>query len=101
MLCWLQELYRAVPVLLSPVLGNPIALASFGLDPKASFPDKVCTLSQLPQGCLPTRLVTSHGQMARAHSWRTDVRTQSTVSVPPNCHGNGVQHTEHRALLSA
>ena len=44
----LQELYRAVPVLLSPVLGNPIALASFGVDPNASFPDKVCSTAHMP-----------------------------------------------------
>ena len=31
-----------MPVLLAPVLGNPLALASFGIDPNASFPDKVC-----------------------------------------------------------
>ena len=41
------DLYRAVPVLLAPVLGNPLALASFGIDPQASLPDQVllCALS--------------------------------------------------------
>ena len=37
----LQDFYRAVPVLLAPVLGNPLALASYGIDPNASIPDKV------------------------------------------------------------
>ena len=36
-----------MPVLLSPVLGNPIALASFGVDPNVSFPDKVCSTAHL------------------------------------------------------
>ena len=45
----LQELYQAVPVALAPVLGNPLALAAFGLDRSASLPDQART----PQLVLP------------------------------------------------
>ncbi len=38
-----QELYQAVPVALAPVLGNPLALAAFGLDRSASLPDQART----------------------------------------------------------
>ena len=35
-----QELYQSVPIALAPVLGNPIALAAFGLDRDAPLPDQ-------------------------------------------------------------
>lgn len=52
----LQELYRAVPVLLAPVLGNPLALASYGIDPTASIPDKVRAVTELALSRLLTQL---------------------------------------------
>ena len=50
---WLQELYQAVPVALAPVLGNPIALAAFGVDRTASLPDQATALAQGLVGLLP------------------------------------------------
>lgn len=36
-----QELYEAVPLALAPVLGNPIALASVGIDRSLPLPQQV------------------------------------------------------------
>ena len=43
MLLALQEFYSALPVALAPTLGNPLALAAYGIDPQASLPERVPT----------------------------------------------------------
>ena len=42
MLNLFQGLYNAVPYILSPILGNPLALAAVNVDRSASLPTQVC-----------------------------------------------------------
>ncbi|KAK9908919.1 hypothetical protein WJX75_004666 [Coccomyxa subellipsoidea] len=41
-----KELYGSVPVALSPILGNPILLAAFGVDTSAPLPDQAVAFGQ-------------------------------------------------------
>lgn len=49
----LQELYSAVPVALAPILGNPLALAAFGIDRSAPIAEQTAALGQGLQALLP------------------------------------------------
>ena len=42
-LAMLQAAYNALPYALSPVLGNPLALAAVNVDRSASLPTQVCS----------------------------------------------------------
>ena len=44
----LQDLWQALPVVLAPVLGNPLLLAGFGINPRASIASQVgCPLQDI------------------------------------------------------
>ena len=55
----LQDLYRLLPIALSPVLGNPVALAAKGIPQDLSLPQQASSCSRNPscvQSCsTPTR----------------------------------------------
>ena len=38
---YLQDVYNMLPLLLSPVLGNPVSLAAVGVDRSKSLPEQV------------------------------------------------------------
>ena len=75
-----QELYQSVPVALAPVLGNPIALAAFGVDSRASWADQACSMRMACiYACIPAcsvNLLMGAGgssccaQSSDAHSWQ-------------------------------
>ncbi|KAK9809406.1 hypothetical protein WJX73_003127 [Symbiochloris irregularis] len=78
-----QELYKSVPVLLAPVLGNPLTLAAFGIDPKASTRDKIVGFLQGLQRLIPQLQALADILPAPTLAWKLKLLEEGSRVVEP------------------